>query len=94
MATETIDLTPTWVGLLPALLAVHESGESSESRNTVRAELVRMAAAADLANELVAVLRHTAAKLEATLPMLDEGSRNTVGHTLLAARAVLAKVGA
>jgi hypothetical protein len=46
---KVIDLTPTWSGILPALLLVLESG-TAEGRKMVREELVRMAAAADQAN--------------------------------------------
>jgi hypothetical protein len=46
---ETIDLTPTWSGILPALLLVLESG-TAEGRKMARDELRRMAQAADQAN--------------------------------------------
>ena len=45
---KTIDMTPTWGSLLPAMLAVLESG-SFESRQNIRSELHRMAKAADMA---------------------------------------------
>jgi hypothetical protein len=41
--TQTIDLTPTWRGILPALLAIYESGD----RQTAIDEMVRMANLAD-----------------------------------------------
>jgi hypothetical protein len=44
---KTIDMTPTWVGILPALLAVLESSPNTDSRQLVRTELKRMAALAD-----------------------------------------------
>lgn len=43
---EYIDATPTWEGLLPALLAIYESGE----RKFALSELYRMAQAADAHN--------------------------------------------
>lgn len=46
---ETVTLTPTWAGLLPVLLALLENGDT-EGRATARAELARMAQAADLWN--------------------------------------------
>lgn len=48
---ETIDLTPTWSGILPGLLAVIENG-TGEGRRLAREELARMAQAADKYNEL------------------------------------------
>ena len=48
---ETIDLTPTWSGILPGLLAVIENG-TGEGRQMARVELARMAQAADKYNEL------------------------------------------
>jgi hypothetical protein len=47
----TIDLTPTWVGILPALLAVIESGTPEGRRDAIK-ELRNMARAADQWNEL------------------------------------------
>jgi hypothetical protein len=43
--TVTIDLTPTWSGILPALLALLEAG--GEARATAEKELRKMADAAD-----------------------------------------------
>jgi hypothetical protein len=36
---RTIDAAPTWEGILPALLAVIESGTTAEARNTAMTEL-------------------------------------------------------
>lgn len=44
---RTIDLTPTWSGILPGLLEVIENGDSFAARDTARAELRRMARLAD-----------------------------------------------
>jgi hypothetical protein len=41
--TQTVDLTPTWREVLPALLAIFESGD----RRTAIDELSKMAGAAD-----------------------------------------------
>jgi hypothetical protein len=41
--TQTIDLTPTWQGILPALLAIFEHGD----RKTALEELLKMAKIAD-----------------------------------------------
>lgn len=52
--TETesygVDLTPTWRGILPALIMVLENG-SNEGRDLAKDELRRMAHAADQWNE-------------------------------------------
>ena len=42
-----INLTPTWEGILPALLAVVTNGETVEARKTAEDELRRMARLAD-----------------------------------------------
>ncbi len=44
-----IDATPTWAAILPILLAVLEDGDA-EGRKMARAELRRMADAADAYN--------------------------------------------
>ena len=44
---KTIDITPTWEALLPAMLAVLQSG-TYEAKQDIRAELRRMAKAADM----------------------------------------------
>lgn len=44
---ETIDLTPTWSGILPGLLAVLTHGETVEARRAAEIELRRMARLAD-----------------------------------------------
>jgi hypothetical protein len=44
----TIDMTPTWSAILPAMLAVYETGDF-EARAVVTQELQSMARAADLA---------------------------------------------
>lgn len=55
-AAETIDMTPTWAGLLPVLLELLERG-NAEGKKTARAELARMAQAADKWNAHAATLR-------------------------------------
>lgn len=42
-----IDMTPTWSGILPALIAIIANGETVEARKTAEAELRRMAGLAD-----------------------------------------------
>lgn len=44
---KTIEITPTWQGLVGALLLVYEHGNAT-GRATARAELQRMAKLADL----------------------------------------------
>lgn len=46
--SEGIDITPTWSGILPALLLLLESG-SAKGRTAARDELARMAKLADIA---------------------------------------------
>lgn len=40
---RTVDLTPTWTGLMPGLIAVLENGDSEAGRQGVRDELMRLA---------------------------------------------------
>jgi hypothetical protein len=44
---QSIDLTPTWEGILPALLAIIEGSKHTAARNSAMAELRRMAQLAD-----------------------------------------------
>lgn len=44
--TKTIDLTPTWQGILPSLIALLNS-DSLKSRQVAESELRRMAGLAD-----------------------------------------------
>lgn len=56
----TIDITPTWEGLLPLLLRVHEHGTTQRARSDAFDELARMAKLADYCKQLrddVATLR-------------------------------------
>ena len=46
MTTKTIDLTPTWQGILPALLDLIKS-DNPEVRTLAEAEMYRMARSAD-----------------------------------------------
>ncbi len=47
--TEIIDITPTWVGILPALVAVIQNG-TPQGRAAATAELQRLAATVDAMN--------------------------------------------
>jgi hypothetical protein len=47
MTTETIDITPTWEGLLQSLLYLHTDGTTAEARTVALEELTRMARLAD-----------------------------------------------
>lgn len=51
---EKIDITPSWAGVLPLLLAVIEDGTDS-GRQLATKELQRMAEAADKFNALIAL---------------------------------------
>jgi hypothetical protein len=46
MTKKTVDLTPTWQGILPALLALYQS-EFHKNREIAESELRRMAGLAD-----------------------------------------------
>jgi hypothetical protein len=46
MTTQTIDLTPTWRGILPVLIALIEKG-NAEGRKAAVDDLERMATIAD-----------------------------------------------
>ena len=46
MTRKTVDLTPTWQGILPALLALSQS-EFGKNRDIAASELRRMAELAD-----------------------------------------------
>ena len=47
---QIVDLTPTWRGLMPALIAVLQDG-SPEGKKEVAKELMRLADAVDKSNE-------------------------------------------
>lgn len=49
---KTIDITPTWAGILPTLLVLLQDG-SNEGQKTAREELQKMARAADLYNKSI-----------------------------------------
>ena len=54
MTTETagyINLTPTWAGLIPAMVAVLENPEAEyEAKRTIQEQLTRLATAVDKMN--------------------------------------------
>lgn len=58
---QTIDITPTWQGLVPVLVHILQHSESASSRRDITEELTKMAKAADLWN---AHLAEQAATLE------------------------------
>ena len=62
MTTTTIDLTPTWREVLPALLALVEN---PITRQDGLDELVRMANAADKYNELTSKVQYLSKREEA-----------------------------
>jgi len=47
MTTKTIDLTPTWEGLVPVLLHIAQHATSMTARKDIETELTNMAKAAD-----------------------------------------------
>ena len=48
---ETVNVTPTWAGILPYIICLLENGETENARKTARHELARMAEAADRYND-------------------------------------------
>ena len=48
MKEETMDLTPTWAGVLPAMLLIYSSGGTAAAQQNATAELTKMAKLADL----------------------------------------------
>jgi hypothetical protein len=48
MESRTVDMTPTWEGILPAIVALLADGVKAEARGVAIAELERMAKLADL----------------------------------------------
>lgn len=47
MSKQTIDVTPTWSGILPAMILVLQNSDSKEGQKVVMEELKRMAEQAD-----------------------------------------------
>jgi hypothetical protein len=66
---EVIDLTPSWRGLLPALLGMLTDGVDASTRELARTELEKMARAADAFNIMV---RTQKAAARATLGALEQ----------------------
>lgn len=54
---KAVNITPTWAGIMPGLLAVIETARSTEARNSAKAELLRLAKIADAAGDLVAYVQ-------------------------------------
>ncbi len=52
----TIDMTPTWAGIMPALIAVLENGTET-GKIAARAELMDLAASVDRSNAKIRELR-------------------------------------
>jgi len=50
---KTIDVTPTWSGIMPILVELANNAETVESRRVAMDELRTMASLADKYNELV-----------------------------------------
>lgn len=48
----TIDITPTWSGLLPVLVELATNGTTTEAKLTADMELRKMAKAADMYNAI------------------------------------------
>jgi hypothetical protein len=59
---QTIDLTPTWEGILPAMLTLYAEAETIEAKQTAYEELTRMARLADKQVAQVKALREASQK--------------------------------
>lgn len=81
----TIDLTPSWGAILPALVAVIQDG-TQEGKTAAMHELRRMARAADRWNEIAPQLVDTLEALERACT--DEGVRG-MNSLLEKSRAIL-----
>ena len=68
MTTETIDLTPTWTGILPMLLMALDHGTPT-GKHLAKVELTRMAALADK----YAAIEKADFEAEKALKMATEG---------------------
>lgn len=78
MTIESIDMTPTWLGILPALIAIVEDGETVEAHKTAEEELRRMAGLADAHVATITKLRPIAKALDEAL---DACTRPGCGST-------------
>ena len=61
---QTVDLTPTWRQILPALTVLFESGDRL-ARQTAIDELTKMANLADRYNEMVSKVQYAPRRVEA-----------------------------
>ena len=88
MTTETIDITPSWRGILPALIAMLQSEEPAVRavRSDAMFELSRMADAADLAREAVPDLVNS---LRSLIDYFGADVDNGIDELLTNARAVV-----
>lgn len=59
---QTIDLTPTWEEILPALVRLYAEAETIEAQQTAYEELTRMARLADKQVAQVRALREASRK--------------------------------
>lgn len=88
MSTTTLDLTPTWAGILNGLVALIENG-NAEGRRQATIELRRMAQAADKYNELTNAMQELKNITEACDQVNDDSYLFTVtandGEVILAA---------
>lgn len=68
---KTIDITPTWASLMPAMIAVLENG-GEEGKQAIREELLRAAAIIDSVNN-----RSLKDTLNAAASLLDDAAEET-----------------
>lgn len=76
---ETIDVTPTWSGLLGYMLTVLADG-NEEGKRLIKEEFKRMAMAADQANTLLKSLKelHTVVMLSNDKLIFDNGANANI----------------
>jgi hypothetical protein len=61
---DTIDLTPTWAGILPYILAGLEEGAGPVARQVAQEEIQKMARIADEAGEMLKTLKIIANRMD------------------------------
>lgn len=86
---RTLDLTPTWAGLMPALIALLQDG-TAEGQKTAREELARLAGGMDSANAAAARVQKAAALARAQEAAADLKAAHARGMAEGAAAALAA----
>ena len=70
MVAGTIDLTPTWVGLLNYMIELSQNATTAEARKIAKEELLHMAQVADMMVDAQKKIKEANTRLEAALAQL------------------------